>query len=196
MVPLRHFRLQAFLAIWLVACGASAPPARVSSPFTAEDAEIFDDGIDFVAAPAGLEGAWHEDWREDLERRVGMADLIAIITVDTIRTDVDLERRETVRLLASVDDELVGEAPGDELQLITREGQPGFGTVQGNDRRILNQPFVAYVKWYTDSAGEVRPHWHLAPATAQVVEETRSLVETLRTAPENRVRRKVIIHDP
>ncbi|MFW5875353.1 MAG: hypothetical protein ACOCXM_01320 [Myxococcota bacterium] len=178
----------------LPACAPQPKPARVTSEFTEEDEALFDDGIDFVADPAGLEGPWEADWHEELEGRVAAADLIATITIETIRSDRDLDRRETIHLVADVRDEILGEAPDAQIDLTVRETQSSFRSVQGNGRRILNQPFVAFVKWREDARGNVRPRWHLAPATPSVVKQTRGLVDERREAPEQSSRRKVIIH--
>lgn len=178
----------------LPACATQAKPARVTSEFTEEDEVLFDDGIDFVADPAGLEGPWEADWQKELEGRVGAADLIVTVTIETIRSDRDLDRRETIHLVAEVNEELLGDAPDDQIDLTVREAQSSFRSVQGHDRRILNQPFVAFVKWREDSRGNVRPRWHLAPATPSVVKQTRNLVEQRREAPEQSSRRRVITH--
>ncbi|MFW6050541.1 MAG: hypothetical protein ACODAU_05170 [Myxococcota bacterium] len=184
----------AWLLASTTACAASQGTARVTSAFTEEDAEVFEDGIDFVADPGGLQGPWQESWEKDLQRRVSRADVVATVTVRAIQGDVDLDRQETIRLVVDVDEELLGDAPSSELELEVAEGQEGFESVQGNDRRVLNQPFVAYVKWYRDASGEVRPHWHLAPATPSVVQQTRDLIAKRREAPEQQTRQRVIVH--
>lgn len=184
----------AIAASLLCSCTPAPPVAHVSSAFTDEDAKLFDDGIDFVADPGGLEGSWLEDWQKDLERRVGSADVVATVTVSTIRTDVDPSQRQTIHLVADVDKNIVGKAPGSELELTVEEGQPGFATVQGNDQRILNQPFVAYVKWYRTQDGDVKPHWHLAPATPTVVEQTQSLADRRAAAGGQGPRTTVVVH--
>jgi hypothetical protein len=181
--------------VLLSACGSTAPPARATTPFTAEHAEVFEDGVDFIADPTHLEGAWREDWSRDLDQRVSESDLIARITVHTLRTDTDLERINTYRLQAKIDEALWGEPPEDEVTLTVREGEAGFGTLEGNDRRILNQPFLAFIKWYDAPDGQVRPHWHLAPATEPVVSRVEYLIENRLRAPEDRAERRVTVHE-
>jgi hypothetical protein len=182
------------LAAALAACAGRASTVRVTSPFTEEDAEVFDDGIDYVGDPSGLEGPWHDSWRRDLQLRVGRADLIAAVTVRTLRIDVDLDRRQTARLVTTVGEVLAGSPPGTEVVLVVREGQMGFSTVHGNDHRILDQTFVAYVKWAQGDAGEVVPRWHLAPASPGVVDETRELIRMKRAGAESQPRRVVHQH--
>lgn len=179
----------------LSGCGSAPPPARATTPFTAEHAEVFEDGVDFIADPTQLEGRWREDWSRDLDRRVSESDVIAKVTVHTIHTDTDLDRVSTYRLVGEVEEALWGEPPEDEVTLSVREGDPGYGTLEGNDRRVLNQSFVAFIKWYDAPDGTVRPHWHLAPSTEPVVSRVEYLIENRLRAPEDRADRRVIVHE-
>lgn len=185
----------AVAAVLLSACGSAPPPARQTSPFTDEHAAVFEDGLDFIADPTALEGRWREDWSGDLDQRVSWSDLIATVTVHTLRTDTDLDRLDTYRLIVEVDEALWGEAPEEELVLTVREGDTGFGTIEGNERRVLNQPFVMFVKWYEAPDGQVKPRWHLAPATEPVTARVEYLIENRLVAPENRDERRVVIHE-
>jgi hypothetical protein len=193
--PLPYLTFVTFLVFLAGACAGAATGLEVTSPFTEEDARVFGDGVDFIADPAGLEGPWYDSWHSEMEHRVKAADLIAAITVRTMRTDVDLDRRRTMRVVADVDDVVLGKAPGDEVVLVVREGQSGFASVEGNEKRILNQAFMAYIKWYRRDDGEVAAHWHLAPATPGIVSETTSLVKRYRKARPEEGQRRVIVHE-
>jgi hypothetical protein len=181
------------LLLGLCACGAAPPRVRPTSEFTEAKARVFEDGVDFVADPEVLEGRWLDEWERDLERRVSDADFVAIVTVETIRIDTDLDRRNTLRLLTDVQDRFFGESPGDELALVVREGAIGWGTVEGNDQRLLDNPYVAFVKWYATEDGTVLPHWHLSPSTDAVVRRVRALAERRSDAP--RGREIVVTHE-
>jgi len=183
--PIRNALLLLAAAACLAACGGSPPPARATSEFTPEHAEVFEDSVDFVDDPTVLEGRWREDWSRDLDRRVGFSDLIALVKVSYLNTDTNLERVSTFRIVVSVERSLYGEAPEEEVTLIVREGEPGYGTVVGNERRILDQAFVAYIKWYQADASTVLPHWHLAPATEPVVRRTEYLIERRADVPDD-----------
>lgn len=193
-------RLLPVLAVVAVAsaCGSSAPNVQTVSPFTAEDARFFEDGVDFVADPEALEGRWREDWTDELEGRVGLSDFVGLVTVTTMRTDTDLDRRTTYRLIATVERELLGDSE-DEVTLTIREGQAGFGTIAGNERRILNQPFMAFLKYYqregTEGPEGVDAHFHLSPAAEAVVRRAEYLLERRRgVRRERHGRRTVIVH--
>lgn len=176
-------------------CGGGAPEtAIVTSEFTAEHAAVFEDGMDFVEDPTTLEGRWREDWSNDLEQRVIDADLISVVTITYVRTDTDLDRRNTYRIVAEIGRNLFGKPPEQELTLTVREGETGFGTIEGNERRILTRPFIAFIKWYRADDTRIRPHWHLAPASNPVVRRTEYLIENRRDVPDDS-RETVVIHE-
>jgi hypothetical protein len=153
-------------------CATSAASGVSKTPLTADEARAFEHGVDFIATLGGLEGRWRDEWDKDLNVRVGSADAIAIVTVKTQRTDIDPQQRVTHRLFAAVDRVLLGETRGNEVELSVREGVPGFMSVDDNLARIQGQAFVAYLKWYQEEGGRVSAHWHLSPASSEIVSET------------------------
>jgi hypothetical protein len=114
-------RLPLLLAtlLWLAACGSSRPRVQASSPFEPVHARFFDDAVDFIREPVALGGQWATDWDEELRGRVGYADTIAIVKVETLRTSVDVERRRTYHLVCAADRVLRGELP-DENRIEVR----------------------------------------------------------------------------
>lgn len=172
------------------ACGSAPPPARPTSPFTEEDARYFDDAVDLIRDPSILDGEWQQAWRREFSQRVARADVVAIVTIATVRTDVDLERRNTLRLIGSVAEALHGSVPNDELSFRTREGENGFAGVQANLRHIEGERFVAFVKW-VDERGALVARWHLAPATDPVLRRARALATRRETGGP---RRTVYVH--
>lgn len=184
------------LACLLVAAGCGGPAqtvAVVTSPFTAEHEEVFDNGLDLVHDPRILEGAWLETWEDELARRADHADVIALVTVQTLRTDLDLDRRRTYRLITRVDRVYLGENVGEELVFIAREGQGGFQTVETNERRLLDGQFIAFLKWAEDEDGIVRARWHFSPATDQVAQRVRRALRGRGNFEEESGTRRVII---
>lgn len=175
----------------IAGCGGGPAPIVVTSPFTDEHETAFENGIDYIEDPTILEGSWLSSWEDDIDRRVQLSDAVALVTVTTLRQDVDLDRHETYRLITRVDRERHGELP-DEVTFVVRHDQAGFGTVHGNDARILNQRFVAFVKW-AEEEGQIVPRWHLSPATERVVRRVNTLVERIHTPHEDR--RRVIVRE-
>lgn len=175
------------------ACGG--PVERVVTPFLEEHAPLFENGLDLIRDPAGMEGSWLETWEQELDSRVTHADLVLLVTVRTIRQDTDLDRRDTFRLIVHVDRKLLGDVE-EELTLVTRQPDAGFQTVETNERRLLDQQFIAFVKWQRDEATqEILPRWHLSPATDAVAARVRDLLEQRRQiVQQQNSRQRVIIH--
>lgn len=179
------------LASLLLACGsllggaachkAPTSPGVASAPLSADEARLFERGVDFVAKPEGLEGRWREDWDAELEQRVRSADLVALVTVRTLRTDTAPDQRVTHRLAAHVDRVITGKGPSDELELASDESAAGFASLDQAISRMADQKFVAFVKWSPDaSSGEPVAHFHLSPASAEVLTQTEGTVTRVR----------------
>ncbi len=182
------------LAVVVAGCGPSAPVVRPTTPFTEEDAEIFEDGVDLIQDPEALEGRWREDWSRDLDKRVSFSDYIGVVRVSYLRTDTDPSRVSTYRIIGHVERAVYGEYGEDELELIVKEDEGGYGTIVGNEAQILDASFVAFVKWYTTESGDVAPHWHLAPATHPIVARVEYLVERRHEVPRD-TRTTTIVHE-
>ncbi len=161
------------MALGLAACATTSTAKKISTtPLTPDEARVYEHGVDFIATLGGLEGKWREDWDKDLNVRIGSSDAIAIVTVKTLRTDTDPEHRVTHRLFASVDRVILGDTRGKEIEFAVREGAPGFMSVNDNQARVQGQSFVAFLKWYQDERGRIATHWHLSPASPEIVTET------------------------
>ena len=145
---------------------------RPSSPFMEADKLLFEDGVDMIGEPDGLSGRWAEDWSTELRDRVNRSDLIAVLTVNTLRTEVSPDQRTTHWLVAEVGDVLKGQYEG-ELGLAASEDAIGFDTVERERTNILHKPMVVFAKWVADDVGVVRAHWHLAPATKNITSAVR-----------------------
>ncbi len=171
--------------------GANAPVMVVTGPFTDAHRRAFDNGLDLIENPTSLEGAWLRDWEEEIDRRVSLSDVVALVRITTLRVDVDLNRRETYRLIAHVERQRHGELPN-EIALVSRQADPGYPTIRTNSERILNQSFVLFLKW-ADEEGQVIARWHLSPAADRVVRRVNSLVERRLTPTEER--RRVIVRE-
>ena len=168
------------LAGVLLGCGSAATPAVITSPFTEAHATLYDDAVDFVDDPTILEGRWRDDWSRQLSDRVGDSDGVFVVRVRTIRSDVNPDREVSYRLVAETDAALRGRPPNDEWSLPV--GSNGDALVEGNETRLLETPFVLFVKYYAAEDGSVKPHWHLSPASDGVVRRVEYLIERHREA--------------
>ncbi|MFZ1864310.1 MAG: hypothetical protein WAU39_08825 [Polyangiales bacterium] len=147
-----------FIACCTIQCAGTASNSP-GSEFRASDAALFDDAVDLVDAPLMIEGT-----RGTFERRVARADLIAVVRVESLSSDL-VRRRSAYRLAVRIEDRLKG-GSARELVLRVEDDEPGYHTVQVNEDRLLRDSFIAFVKWETD-AGSSEPvsHWHLSPAS-------------------------------
>jgi hypothetical protein len=160
-----------------IGCGGGSGEMKMSSKFTAAHAEFFENGVDYVANPDVLEGRWQEEWQRELEKRLEYSDFIGVVAVNTLRTDIDPGRQTNYRLLANIKETLNGEGPEDGLTLVVKDGEPGYETVDGNQRRLLNQGFIAFVKWYEDENNMIAARWHLSPASENIIQRIRELIQ-------------------
>jgi hypothetical protein len=165
----------------VTACGGSTPKTNYS-PTTPEQERVFEHGVDFVAALEGLEGRWRDDYERDLQERVAGSDFIGIVKVVTLLTETDPEQRVTHRLVGTIQRTVAGTDLKD-VELRVREGQLGFPTVHENLQRIEQREFVVFVKWYQDDQGERAAHFHLSPASEQIVSATESSAMLAQKAP-------------
>ncbi len=183
--------LLAALLATVAACGAGRTGPRVSSPFTEADATAFDDAVDRLATPEGLPEGFRERWQRRLCMRSSRSDVVAVVTVRNLRLDTNPDRVSRYRVVAHVERQLFGDEI-EELALSVREGDIGWDTVAGREDKILGGTFIAYVKWYhraDEGEGEsldarreadeedddelpVDAHWHLSPASEQVLRRT------------------------
>jgi hypothetical protein len=173
-------------------CSKTTGPSTTPAQLSAEDAQLFEQGVDFIAKLDGLEGRWREDWDRDLQRRVAASDLVAQVVVRTLRTDTDPEQRVTHRIVVHVERVIRGkEPPSAELELAVREGALGFASVDQAVRRLPEQRFVAFIKWAQGESFAPVAYFHLSPASEQVLTETEAWVARLQETGSSR---RIIVH--
>jgi hypothetical protein len=166
-----RFAVCALVALLLPIAGCGGQDKRVAEPgeFTARHAQLFDDGLDLIADPDGLQGRWRTDWQSDLDARIADADWVARGKVTTIHTEVDPEMRTTFHVMFKVAEKLKGEPPEREPALAAREGASGYASIKQHGERILERDFVALVR-YALVNGEHVPHFHLMPPSGPVMD--------------------------
>lgn len=154
--------LIAAIACWGVGCAGASSNAPMTD-FQAADVSLFDNAVDLVEAPVIVEG----EWSGAFERRVGRADLIAVVRVDSLSSDL-VKRRSAYRLTVRVRDRLKGSS-SKEIVLRVRDDEPGYQSVRVNEDWLLHNPSVVFIKWETkQESSELTAHWHLSPDSAAV----------------------------
>jgi hypothetical protein len=174
------------IGVCLAACGGSSSttPARPTSPFTATDLRLFDDGVDLVSDPDGLGGKWADDWNIDMRDRVERSDLIALVTVNTLLTDTDPEGHVAHRLVVQVGTSMKGLPPANEINLSSPDSAAGFPTVDTNKNRLLHMRLLCLLKWYEEPDGSVSSHFHLVSDADAIISRVQAHIE--RETPQNR----------
>jgi hypothetical protein len=169
-------------SVSLSGCGGSTAAAggpRPSSAFEDNDAKLFDDGVDFVADPTALADRWADDWNLEMNQRIERSDVIALVSVSTLRADVDPQQHTTYRLVAQPSETLKGKAPS-ELTLLSPEGTVGFSSVDRDKQRVLEDQFVVFIKWYERPEGQVDAHFHMSVAAEKILAHVRGRLESRR----------------
>jgi len=153
------------IACWGIGCATAS--SNVPAPdFRPSDAPLFDNAVDLVEAPVIVEG----EWTGAFERRVGRADLIAVVRVDSLSSDF-VSRRSSYRLAVKVKNRFKG---GSLKELLLRVGddEPGYETVRVNEDRLLEGGFVVFLKWAANPESfEPIARWHLSPDSDAVREK-------------------------
>jgi hypothetical protein len=178
-------------ALALLACGSSAPPRPVITPMTPEAEVAFENGIDFMGDPSILEGNWLEDWDRDIRDRSELSDAVLLVRVRALQQNVDLDRHQSYRILVHVDTVRFGTGVPDDMTYVSREGEPGYASVHENESRLLEQSFVAFVRWAETPEGEVVARWHLSPASSGVMRRVNDVLNRRTTTRP----RTVTVHD-
>jgi hypothetical protein len=102
--------------------------------------------------------------------RVQAADLIAVVTLRRTRTDRDPEQHVTHRFYGDVERAIRGKPPERAIELVVNQGDTGFVSVDNNLLRLQGARVLVYVRWYRAETGELANHFHLSPASDEVIE--------------------------
>ena len=169
------------IACWGAGC-AGASSNVPATDYRSSDASLFDNAVDLVEAPVIVEG----EWSGAFERRVGRADLIAVVRVESLSSDL-VKRRSAYRLTVTVEERLKG-GSSTEIVLRVRDDEPGYPTVRVNEDWLLHHPSVAFIKWESDPGSpELIAHWHLSPGSDAVRDKIEFLLRQPAKDPHTEV---------
>ena len=166
--------------LWL-GCASTTyiPAAQPSSPFTATDRVLFDDGVDFVEDPSALSGRWRARIEQALSARIARSDVVGLVEIDAVGGETDPEGDKTFVLSTVVRDMWKSRAP-EPLVLSSSPSQAGYSTIDRAQTGILKGRFALFLKWYRRESGQVAGHFHLSPASEAVIRTIKIQLSTNR----------------
>jgi hypothetical protein len=138
--------------------------------------------VDLVEAPVIVEG----EWGGAFEQRVGRADLIALVQVVSLSSDL-VKRRSAYRIAVRVKGRLKGSS-SKEIVLRVRDDEPGYTSVRANEDWLLHNPSVAFIKWEAEPGSpELTAHWHISPDSDAVRDKVEFLLRQPAKDPHTEV---------
>ncbi|MFO0646309.1 MAG: hypothetical protein U0326_08715 [Polyangiales bacterium] len=144
----------------------------VSAPFTPDLAPFFDDAVDYVENVEDLGGRVASDWRRQIDGLSRNSDVIGVVRIETVTSGSESSSSGSFRLTTvSARAPFKGVFPPDgRIDLRVLEGEVGYNTVRNSAQRLQANQWLLFVRWYDDADGQVRPHWHLTPATTGAIQ--------------------------
>ena len=174
----------AFLAA-LCSLGCGGGGFQAGNPWDPAESKVFDDGLDLIDDLSKLSGEWAYRSEEQLDARVNLADLVAVISINSVQTTENLEGAQAKRIEAPIARSLYGDSPSETLVLLSVEGSLGYPLVLRNEHRLVGR-HIAFVRWFDDGAS-LGHHFHLSPASDQNIDYVERKVSA-RKREEERLR--------
>ncbi|MFO8070986.1 MAG: hypothetical protein R6V85_03840 [Polyangia bacterium] len=170
------FTRAAAVAVSLVAVAGCGGGFALGEPWEPGEARFFDDGVDLMKQPSKLSGQWAYDQQQELDGRVTLADLIAVVEIGSVQTTTDLEGREAKRIEIEIVEKLYGEKPSDTLSLESNRESVGYPLVLRHERHLRGE-FIAFLRFFEGEDGQRAQRFHLSPASAEMRKLVREKVE-------------------
>jgi hypothetical protein len=154
--------------------------AGVGKPWRSEESQFFDDGVDLVKSYASLSGEWAYRYKNWLEARIQLADVIAIVEITSVQTKTDVHGQQVKRVDVAVLENLYGKPASTQLSLESQENAPGHELILRYERHLSGE-FVLFGRWFAESEAEeltkeVGHHFHLSVSTEALLNEVKGRV--------------------
>jgi len=159
----RFAALLIVVAILAGGCGPRKAGLVVKHAWDPDYAEYFDDSVDFTMNPDSLSGQWMYSYRLELEGRMSLSDHIVAVDVESVNVQESLDGKFTKQLHCRFKKDIKGKFPSESFVLTVEEDRPGFDSFDGDDARLTDRVFVAFLRLYTTEEDTVGIHWHLSP---------------------------------
>lgn len=173
-----------------VGCGGtSAPPPPAYPPYTAHEAELFDDAVDPRVVGLGYDVA-RSSPRSDraLFERAQIGDVVVRGRIDSV-TVKGAGPGSHLELGIRVSDAWGrGTLPKDESGNLTLKLGPNsssYGMMRALEERLSGKAMIAFVRAYANEVGELALHFHMVPDDAATAAAVREALSLDRVAPQD-----------
>lgn len=178
--------LPAVIAIsCVVNCGGAV--VSVGPPWHPEDAVFFDDGADLIENPTVLAGTWGGRQKNWMEGRVQLADVVAVVEIQTVQTDIEADTANAKRIDVRVVEKLYGTPPGERISLRSLFAASGYALIVRHEKHLAGKFILFYRHFDVQGKGgrkAVGHHFHLSPASVELVDYVKERL-SLRKSAEN-----------
>jgi hypothetical protein len=157
--------------VCLIGCGAAE--LNVGAPWNPEDTPFFDDGADLIENPAALAGTWGGRQKNLMEGRVQLADVVALVEIQAVQTDMDADTVRGKRIDVRVTSSWYGTPPSDRMSLQSLIDTPGYELIVRYEKRLVGNYILFFRNFAVDEKGSTRTaghHFHLSPASKELTE--------------------------
>ncbi len=156
----------------LLAVGCGAAVFQTGEPWDPKETPFFDDGIDMVEDLSSLSGKWGYSAENELEGRVQLADLVAVIRVMAVQTTSGVNGDSAKRIEVEVVRAIYGDPPTMRFPLVSKKEAPGHELILRYERHLTETGrFLVFVRWFRDDQGATGHHFHLSPASDKLIPE-------------------------
>jgi hypothetical protein len=170
------------LAAVLLAAGCGGG-FKVGSPWNPNEARFFDDGIDLIKQPSKLGGEWAYNHEEELDARINLGDLTALVSVLTVQTTTDIEGKEAKRIEAQIVEEWYGKSPTETVFLQSSKASLGYPLILRHERHLTGK-FLVFIRWFDEEDGSLGHHFHLSPASTEMRKKVQGMIDKRREEEE------------
>lgn len=170
----------------VVACSLAAGCGggfKVGSPWNPNEARFFDDGIDLIKQPSKLGGEWAYNHEEELDARVNLGDLVALVTLLTVQTTTDIDGAEAKRIEAQITESWYGSAPTEKVFLQSSKDSLGYPLILRHERHLTGE-FLVFIRWFDEEDGTLGHHFHLSPASTEMRKKVQDMVDNRKEEEE------------
>lgn len=151
-------------------------PTRPHSEWTAEEAQLFDDGIDVGAFPVGDAAPSRDEANEDrIPARIDAADGAVVAKIVGVTSEPMGDRKRYRLELVQEGPALSGASAPVPFTLLLEPEAPAYGTIRSQDAKLIGRKVVVFFKRYAPESPEMDgaepiTHFHLSPASPPVLD--------------------------